>query len=233
MSEDDPDRLRERVRELEQTVDQQSETIASMLPGRRAILSGAVGASLGAGGMFYGSERASAQGGGQVGTSSNPVDVEAYNLNVQGSVSGIDTLSDGDDFDGQGSSKFSNLQSLGVEDLAADNVQVTQTTAGSLTTRSGDGVTVSGNSFQTIFDQSSVTDVIGGKIVGRAVDQLRVTWGDDSTDDIFGDRNAIGENANDVEIAVEVVPPIRAIKKLEFRHDLGSDHVYGWRVLTT
>jgi hypothetical protein len=73
-----------------------------MLPGRRAILSGAVGASLGAAGMFYGSERASAQAAGQVGTSSNPVDVQAFSLAVQ----------NGADLNG---SDLNNVGSLGVE----------------------------------------------------------------------------------------------------------------------
>lgn len=94
--EDDPETLRERVAELEQTVEQQSETIAKMLPGRRAILSGAVGASLGAAGMFSATERASAQASGQVGTSSKPLDVEGYAVNVQNKLtaSGTNALID-------------------------------------------------------------------------------------------------------------------------------------------
>jgi hypothetical protein len=80
------DELRERVAQLEETVSEQQATIKS--PGqptasRRGLLSAAAGvAGLGALGV-YSSSPASAQAAGQVGTASDPVDVEAYDLNVQ------------------------------------------------------------------------------------------------------------------------------------------------------
>jgi len=71
---DDAATLRERVRELEQTVAQQQDTIQQLMPSRRAILAG--GAGLVGGAALTG--QASAQSAaGQVGTSSEPVDVEA------------------------------------------------------------------------------------------------------------------------------------------------------------
>jgi len=71
---DDAATLRERVRDLEQTVAQQQDTIEQLLPSRRAILAG--GAGLVGGAALTG--QASAQSAaGQVGTSSEPVDVEA------------------------------------------------------------------------------------------------------------------------------------------------------------
>jgi len=71
---DDAATLRERVRELEQTVAQQQDTIQQLLPSRRAVLAG--GAGLVGGAALTG--QASAQSAaGQVGTSSEPVDVEA------------------------------------------------------------------------------------------------------------------------------------------------------------
>jgi hypothetical protein len=59
---DDPDseRLRERVAELEQTVEQQSETISKMLPSRRDLLTAGAGGLAGAGLLAAGSDRASA-----------------------------------------------------------------------------------------------------------------------------------------------------------------------------
>jgi hypothetical protein len=83
---DDPD-LRARVAELEASVAQQQETITKMLPGRRGVLKGAAllggGALVGAGTA----DRASAQAAGQIGTASDPVDVEAYDLAVQNQLS--------------------------------------------------------------------------------------------------------------------------------------------------
>lgn len=71
---DDAATLRERVRELEATVAQQQDTIQQLMPSRRAILAG--GAGLVGGAALTG--QASAQSAaGQVGTSSEPVDVEA------------------------------------------------------------------------------------------------------------------------------------------------------------
>jgi len=67
------------VRELEQTVAQQQDTIEQLMPSRRAILAG--GAGLVGGAALTG--QASAQSAaGQVGTSSEPVDVEAATVNA-------------------------------------------------------------------------------------------------------------------------------------------------------
>jgi hypothetical protein len=79
-TDDDAATLRERVRELEQTVAQQQDTIQQLMPSRRAILAG--GAGLVGGAALTG--QASAQSAaGQVGTSSEPVDVEAFDVTVQ------------------------------------------------------------------------------------------------------------------------------------------------------
>jgi hypothetical protein len=79
----DPDTesdLRERVAELEATVQNQQETIRKMLPGRRGVLKGA--ALVGGGGLVgaLSADRVSAQAAGQVGTTSEPIDVIAYSL---------------------------------------------------------------------------------------------------------------------------------------------------------
>jgi len=76
---DDAATLRERVRELEATVAQQQDTIEQLMPSRRAILAG--GAGLVGGAALTG--QASAQSAaGQVGTSSEPVDVEAATVSA-------------------------------------------------------------------------------------------------------------------------------------------------------
>jgi len=82
----DPDSLRKRVSELEAIVQSQQQTIAKMLPGRRNVLKGA---GLLTGGALAGAaatERASAQAAGTVGTSNDPVNLNAWDLNVANQV---------------------------------------------------------------------------------------------------------------------------------------------------
>jgi len=88
---DDAAALRERVAQLEETVAEQqatSEPSSQPTASRRGLLSAAAGvAGLGALGI-YSSYPASAQAVGQVGTASNPIDVEAWSLNVQDQLAG-------------------------------------------------------------------------------------------------------------------------------------------------
>lgn len=95
-TEDDPKQLRERVREqharieaLEQTVaDLQDSDDSTATSTRRSIL-GSAAAAAGLGGLGYGVRQAQAQASGpagQVGTDSEPVDVNAWDLDVQGQV---------------------------------------------------------------------------------------------------------------------------------------------------
>src|SRR6056297_3776475 len=85
MASDDDDRppIEERVAQLEQVTQQQTETIREMLPSRRGVLAGA--GLLGAGALAgAGSQSASAQAAaGQIGTESEPVDVEAASVNAE------------------------------------------------------------------------------------------------------------------------------------------------------
>jgi len=77
---DDAAALRDRVRALEETVQEQQSTIEQLMPSRRAILAG--GAGLVGGAALTG--QASAQSAaGQVGTSTEPVDVDAATVNAQ------------------------------------------------------------------------------------------------------------------------------------------------------
>lgn len=79
-SEPDDSDLRERIAELEATVEQQQQTIKRMLPGRRGVLKGA--ALLGGGGLVgaLSADRVSAQASGQVGTTSEPIDAVLYSM---------------------------------------------------------------------------------------------------------------------------------------------------------
>jgi len=89
---DDAAALRERVAQLEETVAEQhhsSESPAQPTASRRGFVKAAAAvAGFGALGI-YSSYPASAQASGQIGTSSEPVDVEAYDLNVQGTANGL------------------------------------------------------------------------------------------------------------------------------------------------
>jgi len=72
--------LRERVRALEQTVQEQQSTIEQLMPSRRAILAGGAGL---VGGAALSGQASAQSAAGQVGTSNQPVDVEAATLNAQ------------------------------------------------------------------------------------------------------------------------------------------------------
>jgi hypothetical protein len=76
---DDAAALRERVQALEQTVQEQQSTIEQLMPSRRAILAGGAGL---VGGAALTSQASAQSAAGQVGTSSEPVDVEATTVNA-------------------------------------------------------------------------------------------------------------------------------------------------------
>jgi hypothetical protein len=72
----------QRLAELEAKVEAQQSTLEKMLPGRRAVLAGLAGAGAGAVGMRSATDDASAQAVGQIGTDSEPVDVEAETVDA-------------------------------------------------------------------------------------------------------------------------------------------------------
>jgi len=87
---DDAAALRARVAQLEQTVAEQQQTIESLstpTASRRGVLAALTGVA-GAGALGAYSQRGAAQAAGQVGTQSEPVDVEAWSLNVQDQLAG-------------------------------------------------------------------------------------------------------------------------------------------------
>lgn len=92
----------QRLAELEAKVEAQQSTLEKMLPGRRAVLAGLAGAGAGAVGMRSATDDASAQAVGQIGTDSEPVDVEAETVDASAvnaddlDIGGSDLLSSGD-----------------------------------------------------------------------------------------------------------------------------------------
>jgi len=119
---DDAAALRERVAQLEETVAEQqatSESPEEPTASRRGLLSAAAGvAGLGALGI-YSSYPASAQAAGQVGTASDPVDVEAYDLNVQGTATGLLQNPLTGDLDASGNS-LTNVSAVETGSLSTD-----------------------------------------------------------------------------------------------------------------
>jgi len=84
---DDASALRERVRELEQTVADLKTERQRPTVGRRGVLGALAGAAgLGAVGVYGSSQPAAAQAAGQVGTASDPVDVFGYNVQAENGV---------------------------------------------------------------------------------------------------------------------------------------------------
>lgn len=127
---DDTDTLRERVAELEQTVQQQQQTIQQLLPSRRGVIK--AGGLLAGGGLLgaVGSERVAADAEGQVGTLSKPLDVIAWSLQDRsGSNMALKNVASGDIQLSSGSATVSTgvsttgatfYPALGVQDPDAD-----------------------------------------------------------------------------------------------------------------
>jgi hypothetical protein len=162
---DDAAALRERVAQLEETVAEQqatSESPEQPSASRRGFVKAAAAvAGLGALGI-YSSHPASAQAAGQVGTSSEPVDVEAWSLNVQGQLAG--------DLDGGGNS---------LTDVAAAEVDSISTGSPviNLTSNSSHTVTVPGDYPDP---QSAVDDL--QPLYGRYQIDIEVTQDFPNTD---------------------------------------------------
>jgi hypothetical protein len=140
MADADDSDLRERVAELEATVEQQQETIRSMLPGRRGVLK--AGGLLAGGGVLGAltADRAAADAEGQVGTTSAPIDVVAYSLQ-----------------DRSGTQAFIEVVASGSVQLSSGSAAVTVETASGTTyylaLGTDDNAKVSGR----VFDDGDVT----------------------------------------------------------------------------
>jgi len=100
----------------------------------------------------------------------------------------------------------------------------------------GDRVSVAADSWSTIFDLSSVVDVIQGSIIGESVAALRVTWSDDTTDAfggaIRGNEFVRGQDSTGDNISVVPIPQFDQVKKLEFFNDQPSGRTFGYAVWT-
>jgi hypothetical protein len=127
--------LRERVKQLEETVADQhhsSESPDQPTASRRGFVKAAAAvAGLGALGI-YSSYPASAQAAGQIGSASSPVDAELYDLNVQNSA----TL--GGDLDG-GGNDLTNINAIDVSSVSAASPSI------DLTANDAQTVTVPGD----------------------------------------------------------------------------------------
>jgi len=147
---------------------------------------------------------------GQVGTSSEPVDVAAATVTAD----------------------IVNAGSVNAARTFADNIVVSQETANSLTTHEAASFTVSSNSYGTIFDLANPVDVVSGTVCGFAPNQFRVTWDDGNTDTIYSQSGLVGTDGGGDIFGVNTVPPIESITKIEFYNGSGSDRDYGYKVLT-
>lgn len=224
--------LRERVSELEQTVSDQQETIQRLMPSRRQTVAGLglLGAGVGAGRLSSGTARAEAAG--QVGTDTDPVDVQAWDLDVQ----------NGAEFNGN---PLTGVGPLETEELVADNLTITQDTFGDISTHTGDRVEVDDDaSPHQIFDVADPVDVLAGSAIwGYNIRELTVTWADDSTDTTFSSAT-IGkteDSARNVDGSVDdhshryditPIPAFRKVKTLEFSTVSTEYNSYGWVVYT-
>jgi len=143
---DDAATLRERVRELEATVAQQQDTIQQLMPSRRAILAG--GAGLVGGAALTG--QASAQSAaGQVGTASEPVDVEAA------TVSAGDVNTDSVNTDSASVTNQLDAGSVNTASILGDSTLVGEQT------RQTDTSIITADTYQTAYDNTSFEEPSG------------------------------------------------------------------------
>jgi hypothetical protein len=120
-------------------------------------------------------------------------------------------------------------QSVNTDEATIGNVVLDQSTIGAITAIAESQITVSSGAYQTIFSDPSAADIIGGVIVGTNIRELRITWSDDTTDEINpGELPRGADSAGDV-ISSTALPPIRDVKELEFR-SFGTTSDYGWEV---
>ena len=108
-------------------------------------------------------------------------------------------------------------------------ISLDQSTFENITEHTGQLVEVSGSATETIFSVSDPVDVIVGKINGEQIGRVKLTWPDDSSDDIYIGRTQ-GRNANDFTFNTISIGSIRNVKELSFQ--VGATNDYGWRVLT-
>ena len=110
---------------------------------------------------------------------------------------------------------------------------VTQSNIGSLSLYSGDRVTVTAGSYQTVFDVQEPVDVLTGVVLQNRIGELRITWADDSTDTIPYAIDARGETNSGDEYSTLPIPDVSEVKKLEFENGTAGDADFGWRVVTS
>jgi len=259
MSEDDPDTLRERVRELEQTAADLRETVEQLQqrrgPSRRDLLKVGSGGLLGAG-LLASSQPVSAApasadtSAGQVGVAGDPEDIvldqafdpggdEILNVDDSGGINAqfgrpwyFDSVTLGGNLDAD-NNDLNNVGSLGVEQGVIDNLTLTQSSIGDVATHEGDQVSVSASSWETIFDFASAVNCLGGVIINNAavLFDIRITWDDDSTDTIRAMGRSVDSSGSD-KYTNYPVPPIADVKKLEFENPAANPQVFGWGVTT-
>jgi len=221
---DDVAALRDRVTQLEQTVAEQQQTIEALQQppvSRRGVLAALTGVA-GAGALGAYSQRGAAQAAGQVGTSSEPVDVEAWSLNVQGQLAG--------DLDA-GGNDLTNVAAVEAVDLVADNVVISQDTAGQIQRHTAKNISLTFDDNQDVFAVSDPVDIVEGTIIGggNGPRYITVEWGDGSTSEIkTGQAAADDDNAD--RMGMVNIPPIKDVVRLTFNANSATN--YGWEVTT-
>jgi len=111
------------------------------------------------------------------------------------------------------------------------NVALTENNVGNVSVQTGDGQTVSGDTFQTMFNLTNPGYVIGGVIFGDFPDDLRITWGTGTTDTI-SDLGKTGNDGGGDRIGLVPVPAMADVGTLEFKNESASSSDFGWSILT-
>jgi hypothetical protein len=111
---------------------------------------------------------------------------------------------------------------------------VNQSQVGQLTVHANDKVSVSADTFQSVFNLGTAAHCLGGIVNGRGLsEQIRITWSDDSTSTLGTDGEFIrGVDANGEDTASLHLPAFEDVKEIEFKNELGASEPFGYWVLT-
>ena len=129
----------------------------------------------------------------------------------------------------------------GIDSNSVSTAVVDITTAGGFsrdaidpaeTTVNADGrVTVSGNSYHTIFDVASGQSILTGVVSGPLITPLRVTFDGGTIHRLGSQSFNAGQDTNGDDIGSAPVPPLRDVTKLEFKNTSGASQNFGYQVI--
>ena len=106
-----------------------------------------------------------------------------------------------------------------------------QRNVGNLTEHVGYQVTVSPDGYYDLFLLTDLVDVLDSVVIGEITRELRIEWGDGSTDTLYN-GTARGETKGGDSVSVNTIPPLEDVLRVGFKSAARVDKVYGYEVMT-